>query len=347
MSERTWSGEYRYGFNGKERVNEVTVDGESYDFGARVYDARIARMYSLDRKGKLFMGYSPYGYALDNPINKIDLDGNVIAGDVTQFISDVKAAIETVSGADVFLSFLNITTDGSLANISESDFQKALQALGDNPEARAFINGLTQAIRSQNIYEIHYVDDSENLALLIKNENSDARESLLGLFGIDLRGTGIALNNDGAREAETGKGLVGVNAIEGTVAKTYIIVNRSAISEECTNYPQNLDISKSPSEQMVTANPGLSTLNLLFQEFFENDPFIKNKKSSPTTPRIAGFLIENMLRDFGNLPKVSNNTTTLFDKIPPELELPKGKRTKVKKEKVKEKGKKNHNPRFL
>ena len=34
---------YRYGFNGKEMDNELKGEGNSYDFGARMYDPRIGR----------------------------------------------------------------------------------------------------------------------------------------------------------------------------------------------------------------------------------------------------------------------------------------------------------------
>ncbi|GAL83811.1 RHS repeat-associated core domain-containing protein [Sporocytophaga myxococcoides] len=41
--------DYRYGFNGKEMDNEMhNVAGAEYDYGARIYDARIGRFLSTD-----------------------------------------------------------------------------------------------------------------------------------------------------------------------------------------------------------------------------------------------------------------------------------------------------------
>jgi len=37
------SNSYKYGFNGKEKDDEVKGNGNSYDFGARIYDPRIGR----------------------------------------------------------------------------------------------------------------------------------------------------------------------------------------------------------------------------------------------------------------------------------------------------------------
>ena len=42
MATRAYSsGGYRFGFNGKEKDDEINVDGGSYDFGARIYDGRL------------------------------------------------------------------------------------------------------------------------------------------------------------------------------------------------------------------------------------------------------------------------------------------------------------------
>lgn len=66
---------YRYGFNGKENDNEIKGEGNSLDFGARVYDPRIGRFLSLDPKSKDYPDWSPYVYAYDNPVRLVDDNG--------------------------------------------------------------------------------------------------------------------------------------------------------------------------------------------------------------------------------------------------------------------------------
>jgi RHS repeat-associated protein len=66
---------YRYGFNGKENDNEVKGEGNELDFGNRIYDSRVGRFLSLDPLTSAFPFYSPYQYAGNKPIWKIDLDG--------------------------------------------------------------------------------------------------------------------------------------------------------------------------------------------------------------------------------------------------------------------------------
>jgi len=67
---------YRYGFNGMEKDDEVKGEGNSYDFGARIYDPRIARWMKRDPQASRQAGWSPYKAMLDNPIIYSDPDGN-------------------------------------------------------------------------------------------------------------------------------------------------------------------------------------------------------------------------------------------------------------------------------
>jgi RHS repeat-associated protein len=67
---------YRYGFNGKEKDDEVTgVTGVTYDYGFRIYDSRIGKFLSVDPLTKKFPWYTPYQFAGNKPIWALDLDG--------------------------------------------------------------------------------------------------------------------------------------------------------------------------------------------------------------------------------------------------------------------------------
>ena len=67
---------YKFGFNGKEKDDEVTgSNGVTYDYGFRIYDERIARFLSVDPLFYSYPWYSPKQFAGNNPIRYMDLDG--------------------------------------------------------------------------------------------------------------------------------------------------------------------------------------------------------------------------------------------------------------------------------
>lgn len=81
MSQRSInSNEYKYGFNGMEKDDELKGEGNSYDFGARIYDPRVARFFSSDAKFKDFPNMSVYSISKNNPIYNIDKGGNEAIG---------------------------------------------------------------------------------------------------------------------------------------------------------------------------------------------------------------------------------------------------------------------------
>jgi RHS repeat-associated protein len=76
MPNRHGNADYRYGFNGMEGDDEIkNLKGTSYDFGARMYDPRVARFFSRDPKESLYPWQSTYVFAINSPIRFIDLNG--------------------------------------------------------------------------------------------------------------------------------------------------------------------------------------------------------------------------------------------------------------------------------
>lgn len=67
--------DFRHGFNGQEKDDEIKSSGNSYDFGARIYDPRLAKFFSVDPKTKEYTAWSPYLFAGNNPILFMDING--------------------------------------------------------------------------------------------------------------------------------------------------------------------------------------------------------------------------------------------------------------------------------
>ncbi len=69
---------YRYGFNGQEKDNEVSGEGNAYGFDARVYDPRIARWGAVDPRAAKYPNTSPYSAFGLNPIYFVDPGGDTL-----------------------------------------------------------------------------------------------------------------------------------------------------------------------------------------------------------------------------------------------------------------------------
>lgn len=67
--------EYRFGFNGIEKFNDVSGISDHYEFRYREYDARCGRFWSVDPLFRNYPDYANYQFAGNKPIWKIDLLG--------------------------------------------------------------------------------------------------------------------------------------------------------------------------------------------------------------------------------------------------------------------------------
>lgn len=111
---------YRYGFNGKEKDDDVKGIGNSYNFEARIYDPRLGRWLSLDPSAKNYPNWSPYNYSFNNPIVYNDPDGKdpitAILEGVTAF--GIEAGLDfmtsmIVKGKDAKAAFDGINWQGA------------------------------------------------------------------------------------------------------------------------------------------------------------------------------------------------------------------------------------------
>ncbi|MFM9951112.1 MAG: RHS repeat domain-containing protein, partial [Saprospiraceae bacterium] len=68
--------ENKYQYNGKELVEDFGWNWS--DYGARGYDASVGRFMTIDRFAEKYYALTPYGYAANNPVLFIDVNGDSI-----------------------------------------------------------------------------------------------------------------------------------------------------------------------------------------------------------------------------------------------------------------------------
>jgi RHS repeat-associated protein len=114
---------YRYGFNGKEKSAEIAND--DYDYGTRIYNARIARWLSIDPLQKKYPAISPFAFSLNSPNFYYDADGRdvgvSIAGNpqgggtitfyTTTYVTGISAEQKVIAFNEAYKAFAKANPD--------------------------------------------------------------------------------------------------------------------------------------------------------------------------------------------------------------------------------------------
>ena len=132
-------GNYRYGFNGMEKDDELSNNGSLYTSLYRINDTRLGRWFSVDPLQNKFPQYSPYMSMDDNPVALNDPNGDcatcvsgLIIGVLTEALAqvgsnmlienqDLTTAISNIDGTDVLVAggigFVSGAIDGGASKM--------------------------------------------------------------------------------------------------------------------------------------------------------------------------------------------------------------------------------------
>jgi len=138
-------GDYRYGFNGKEKDTEGEWGGlNHYDYGFRIYNPGIGKFLSVDPLSPEYPELTPYQFASNTPIQAIDLDGLEAKWfeDVKSYIKKAKTAYDVAvkarQASQIVIHEIRKYKDGLDATVNNSqDPSEISVALG-----MEFVTGL-------------------------------------------------------------------------------------------------------------------------------------------------------------------------------------------------------------
>jgi RHS repeat-associated protein len=69
------TGDYRYGFQGQEKDDEVKGEGNSINYKYRMHDPRIGRFFAVDPLAPKYPHNSPYAFSENRVIDGVELEG--------------------------------------------------------------------------------------------------------------------------------------------------------------------------------------------------------------------------------------------------------------------------------
>ena len=187
MAGRGFSGSYRFGYQGSEKDNEVTGDGNSYTTEFRQLDPRLGRWFSVDPWEFKYPFISPYASMFNNPINLNDPrglgegDGQVAAtsgdGAIKLYNKALKlnSNLTKVEFAAANAEYIGVNSNGQLYNKKTikigQTFNVPIQAVSPS-----VINVVAKNTVSEDLVKTHVLAKSFNRELLMGNiPSSDSR----------------------------------------------------------------------------------------------------------------------------------------------------------------------------
>jgi RHS repeat-associated protein len=156
ISSQTLRSSYLFGFNGKEKDDELKGEGNSLDFGARIYDSRLGRWLSLDPLMAKYPSMSPYNFCANNPIVFIDIDGrDIYMGNSAAKAFFNEVTLKVFKSSDVFTVDIN-----GYVQIDQKKYDKAYKKW--SPEQKEMAEGMKDIVNSKEYHLRLYVGDNKS-----------------------------------------------------------------------------------------------------------------------------------------------------------------------------------------
>lgn len=119
-------GKYRYGFNGKEKDDEVVGAGNCIAYELRIYDPRLGRFNSIDPRQREYPWQSTYAYFKNSPISTVDFKGG-------------GGPFDPKAGGEEDISGTPEALGTPVAPVTPEPEKKSVKDLALSPQGKAFI----------------------------------------------------------------------------------------------------------------------------------------------------------------------------------------------------------------
>ena len=212
------AGEYRYGFNGMERDNELKGQGDSYDFGARMYDPRVGRWWSRDPMEGKYTSTSTYNFGLNSPILAFDPNGEEV----------VFANSESESAWGKLYTAADPNTKAKLDILLNSDIIYEVNTMASLSDGK---NGSSQYNFDRGIFEIQVDKNSPNKFNSLGDETTHARQFDQGDIGFLYSIEEKIVTTGYDMEDEVDSKIGGIEAADAVCAMD---------EEECSGFSENV-----------------------------------------------------------------------------------------------------------
>ena len=215
-------GGYRFGFNGKENINEVVSNGNWQDYGARMYNQNLCRFLSVDPLAghPKQVGTSPYAYANNNPIRYVDPTGMI-----WEDPKDAERLNKSVNKKIVRIGKDNTKIQAQIdkGGLSEKKFAKLQDKLSDNMSKVDNLNQSLSDIKSigeaKETYALSGPSQSDGTHGVVKDSKGviQIEGSYTGLHLHEIRHVGQSIEAGGVKFNSNGQLLNAAKTYEGGI----------------------------------------------------------------------------------------------------------------------------------